>query len=76
MHKLLLDYISYASKEQRTEMLLTLKEFLPEICHTREGALVGMECVWTAEAKDRKVGLGVREASEFTALFFGYNLGL
>lgn len=53
-HKLLFDYISHCTKQQKEEMIQVVKEFLPEICHTREGSLVSMECVWNSDAKTRK----------------------
>ena len=36
-HKLLYDFLRYCSVEQRNSLIESLKDFLPEICHTHEG---------------------------------------
>ncbi|CAD5206944.1 unnamed protein product [Bursaphelenchus okinawaensis] len=54
VHKLLWDYLRHCTKQQKLEMIQTIKEFLPEICHTREGAFIAMECVWESDVKTRK----------------------
>jgi pumilio family protein 6 len=53
-HKLLLDFLTYCTKEQRSNMIETLKDHLPEFSHTREGSRAAMICVWHASVKERK----------------------
>ncbi|CAD5210258.1 unnamed protein product [Bursaphelenchus xylophilus] len=68
VHKLLWDYLQYCPKQQKLEMVQTIKEFLPEICHTREGAFIAMDCIWEGDVKTRKAivksfkGLSVKAA--------------
>lgn len=51
-------------------MIDLIKERLPEICHSKEGAEVAMQCVWFSDAKDRKAilktfkGLSVKSAMD------------
>uniref|UniRef100_A0A7E4VYZ0 PUM-HD domain-containing protein n=1 Tax=Panagrellus redivivus TaxID=6233 RepID=A0A7E4VYZ0_PANRE len=54
-HKLLLDYFTLCSKEQRAEMIDALKERVPFFCHTREGSRAAMHCVWFSTPKERKI---------------------
>ncbi|KAI6181978.1 PUM-HD domain-containing protein [Aphelenchoides fujianensis] len=53
-HHLLWNYFTYCTKAQKAEMIESVKDRLPEIVHTREGAEVAMECIWNTNAKDRK----------------------
>jgi len=53
-HKLLLDYLTHCSVDQRRSIIESLKENIPEICHSREGSRVAMICIWNADVKERK----------------------
>lgn len=64
-HKLLLDYLTHCSPDQRKSMIDSMKDQLPEICHTQEGSRAALLCIWNADVKERKVKiyahvLGVR----------------
>ncbi|KAI6202987.1 PUM-HD domain-containing protein [Aphelenchoides besseyi] len=54
-HHLLWNYFTYCNKAEKLEMIENVKERLPEISHTREGAEVALECIWNTNAKDRKI---------------------
>lgn len=54
-HKLLLQYITYCSKDQRGSIIDTVKDHLPEIIHTRDGAHVACLALWNANKKFREV---------------------
>jgi hypothetical protein len=54
-HKLMADFFTYCTPAQKLQMIETIKERLPEICYTQDGANVAMECIWNSDAKDRKV---------------------
>ncbi|KAI6192651.1 PUM-HD domain-containing protein [Aphelenchoides besseyi] len=54
-HHLLWNYFTYCNKAEKLEMIENVKERLPEISHTREGAEVALECIWNCNAKDRKI---------------------
>ncbi|CAJ0914174.1 unnamed protein product, partial [Mesorhabditis belari] len=55
VHKLLFDLLEHGDKEQKSNLLDSIKDKIPEIVHTPYGARVAMRCVWLADAKDRKL---------------------
>ncbi|KAI0231313.1 pumilio RNA binding family member 3 [Lamellibrachia satsuma] len=55
IHRIFLEFFNYASVKQRTEMIETVREGIVHMLHTRDGARVGMICLWHGTAKDRKV---------------------
>ncbi|KAL6077580.1 Pumilio y domain member 6 [Balamuthia mandrillaris] len=54
VHKLLLDYLINADQQEKQETIAALRESLVHILHTKEGALVGVQCVAYGSVKDRK----------------------
>ncbi|CAK5082601.1 unnamed protein product [Meloidogyne enterolobii] len=52
-HKLLYDFLRYCSDEQRNSLIESLKDFLPEICHTHEGSYAALLCVWNSTPEQR-----------------------
>ncbi|CAK5116470.1 unnamed protein product [Meloidogyne enterolobii] len=52
-HKLLYDFLRYCSDEQRNSLIESLKDFLPEICHTHEGSFAALLCVWNSTPEQR-----------------------
>ncbi|EPB70319.1 CPL domain protein [Ancylostoma ceylanicum] len=54
-HRLLKDYICHCDTDQRTNLIDSLKDRIPELVHTPDGAYVAMKCIWNANAKDRKL---------------------
>ena len=55
LHRIMLEYVGLAEKEQLEEFLQAFKEHLVEIVHTKDGHLVAIKCLAMASAKDRKV---------------------
>lgn len=51
----MLDFASFADKDQLTNLVDSLKDKIPELIHTPEGSRLAMKCIWHANAKDRKV---------------------
>ncbi|XP_046406190.1 pumilio homolog 3 [Ischnura elegans] len=49
------EYISLCSEADRSEIISTISSFLPLLTQTKEGAKVGMMCLWHGTQKDRKV---------------------
>uniref|UniRef100_A0A1I8BT92 PUM-HD domain-containing protein n=1 Tax=Meloidogyne hapla TaxID=6305 RepID=A0A1I8BT92_MELHA len=52
-HKLLYDFLRHCSNEQRDSLIESLKDFLPEICHTHEGSYAALLCVWNSNPEQR-----------------------
>uniref|UniRef100_A0A915E561 PUM-HD domain-containing protein n=1 Tax=Ditylenchus dipsaci TaxID=166011 RepID=A0A915E561_9BILA len=69
-HRLLLDYLTYCSKDQKSSIIESMRTNIPEICHTRDGSRAALECIWNASVKDRKAivksfkGLAVKSAMD------------
>ncbi|VDP05264.1 unnamed protein product [Heligmosomoides polygyrus] len=54
-HRLLRDFASHCDPEQLINLIDSLKDRIPEIVHTPDGAYVAMKCIWNANVKDRKL---------------------
>ncbi|KAH3695515.1 hypothetical protein DPMN_082975 [Dreissena polymorpha] len=54
VHKVFMEYFTYADNKMKSEMIESLRESVIHILHTRDGARVAMQCVWHGTAKDRK----------------------
>lgn len=54
-HRLLRDFFTHCSEDQRAEMIDSLKERIPEIVHTNDGTYVALRCIWHGNAKERKL---------------------
>ena len=55
LHRLTHEYLSNCSVKERSEMIANLREAVAQVLHTRDGARVGMLCIWHGNNKDRKV---------------------
>uniref|UniRef100_A0A0N4UFR6 PUM-HD domain-containing protein n=1 Tax=Dracunculus medinensis TaxID=318479 RepID=A0A0N4UFR6_DRAME len=55
VHSLLQTFFEHCNKEERTEMIDSLKDHIAEIVHTNPGANVALQCIWHGTAKERKV---------------------
>lgn len=55
VHKVFLEFFTYAEQKMKSEMIEALRDSLTHMLHTRDGAKVAMQCVWHGTAKDRKV---------------------
>ncbi|XP_052775179.1 pumilio homolog 3-like [Mya arenaria] len=55
VHKVFMEYFTYADAKMKTEMIEALRESVIHMLHTRDGARVAMQCIWHGTAKDRKV---------------------
>lgn len=51
MHTLMYEYLSHCDAESRNEFIDLIKNDVVNILHTREGARVGMICIWHGTAK-------------------------
>jgi len=54
-HRLLLDYLTHCTAEQRKSVIETIQDHVPEIVHSREGSRAAMLCIWHADTKEQKV---------------------
>ncbi|KAK0412801.1 hypothetical protein QR680_006418 [Steinernema hermaphroditum] len=54
-HRLLLEYISHCTNEDRATLIASVADRVAEIVHTPDGSAVGMRCVWNGTVKDRKM---------------------
>ncbi|ETN86958.1 CPL domain protein [Necator americanus] len=54
-HRLLKDFICHCDSDQRTNLIDSLKDRIPELVHTPDGAYTAMKCIWNANTKDRKL---------------------
>lgn len=57
VHRVFSEFFMHCDTEDqlRTEMVELLRESVIHMVHTRDGAHVGMHCLWHGTAKDRKV---------------------
>ncbi|XP_063279139.1 pumilio homolog 3 [Prinia subflava] len=55
VHKVFLDFFTYALPKQRSEMIEAIREAVMYLAHTHDGARVAMNCLWHGTPKDRKV---------------------
>ncbi|KAM3846165.1 pumilio homolog 3 [Vipera latastei] len=55
VHKVFLDFFTYAISKQRSEMIEAIREAVIYLAHTHDGARVAMHCLWHGTPKDRKV---------------------
>ncbi|NWR04434.1 PUM3 protein, partial [Paradoxornis webbianus] len=55
VHKVFLDFFTYALPKQRSEMIESIREAVIYMAHTHDGARVAMHCLWHGTPKDRKV---------------------
>ncbi|XP_039946331.1 pumilio homolog 3 [Hirundo rustica] len=55
VHKVFLDFFTYALPKQRSEMIEAIREAVIYLVHTHDGARVAMHCLWHGTPKDRKV---------------------
>ncbi|KAI5934379.1 Pumilio3 [Manis javanica] len=55
VHKVFLDYFTYAPPKLRSEMIEAIREAVVYLAHTHDGARVAMHCLWHGTPKDRKV---------------------
>ncbi|KAK3606156.1 hypothetical protein CHS0354_010789 [Potamilus streckersoni] len=55
VHRLFMEFFTYAGDKMRAEMIEALREGLIHMLHTRDGSRVAMFSVWHGTAKDRKV---------------------
>jgi len=53
-HLVIYNYLLVANSKQRAETIDQLKESLIHMAHSREGALVALQCLWHGTPKDRK----------------------
>lgn len=54
VHKVFLEYFTYADSKMKHEMIEALRESIIHVLHTRDGSRVAMQVVWHGTAKDRK----------------------
>ncbi|XP_060575249.1 pumilio homolog 3-like [Ruditapes philippinarum] len=54
VHKVFMEYFTYADGKMKAEMIEALRESVIHMLHTRDGARVAMQCIWHGTAKDRK----------------------
>ncbi|NWR75178.1 PUM3 protein, partial [Centropus unirufus] len=55
IHKVFLDFFTFAIPKQRSEMIEAIREAVIYLAHTHDGARVAMHCLWHGTPKDRKV---------------------
>ena len=55
LHRLTNEYLTHCNENERSEMIHSLRQAVVQILHTRDGARVGMNCIWYGTLKDRKV---------------------
>ncbi|VDM28809.1 unnamed protein product [Toxocara canis] len=54
-HRLLNEFLSFCNAEQKSEMIDSLKDRIPEMVHTNDGSWVALRCIWDGTAKERKM---------------------
>lgn len=57
LHRLTNEYLTHCNETERSEMIQSLRQAVVQILHTRDGARVGMTCIWYGTQKDRKVNI-------------------
>ncbi|XP_008839907.1 pumilio homolog 3 isoform X1 [Nannospalax galili] len=55
VHKVFLDFFTYAPPKLRSELIEAIREAVVYLAHTHDGARVAMHCLWHGTPKDRKV---------------------
>ncbi|XP_024410830.2 pumilio homolog 3 isoform X2 [Desmodus rotundus] len=55
VHKVFLDFFTYAPPKLRSEVIEAIREAVVYLAHTHDGARVAMHCLWHGTPKDRKV---------------------
>jgi len=55
VHKVFLDFFTYAPPKLRSETVEAIREAVIYLAHTHDGARVAMHCLWHGTPKDRKV---------------------
>ncbi|XP_010638420.1 pumilio homolog 3 [Fukomys damarensis] len=55
VHKVFLDFFTYATPKLRSELIEAIREAVVYLAHTHDGARVAMHCLWHGTPKDRKV---------------------
>ncbi|XP_072453621.1 pumilio homolog 3 [Notamacropus eugenii] len=55
VHKVFLDFFTYAPPKLRSEMIEAIRDAVIYLAHTHDGARVAMYCLWHGTPKDRKV---------------------
>ncbi|XP_037070899.1 pumilio homolog 3-like isoform X2 [Pollicipes pollicipes] len=53
-HRLLREYLSLCAEADRADVVESLREAVVTMLHTKDGARVGLMCLWWGTAKDRK----------------------
>ena len=53
VHRVLLEFFTYADEKSRTEMIEAIRECVVLILHTHDGARVAMHCLWFGTPKVR-----------------------
>ncbi|XP_057379723.1 pumilio homolog 3-like [Daphnia carinata] len=54
LHRLTNEYLTHCSENERSEMIQSLRQAVIQVLHTRDGARVGLTCIWYGTQKDRK----------------------
>ncbi|EFX87453.1 hypothetical protein DAPPUDRAFT_43721 [Daphnia pulex] len=54
LHRLTNEYLTHCNENERSEMIQSLRQAVVQVLHTRDGARVGMTCIWYGTQKDRK----------------------
>ncbi|KAF0310698.1 Pumilio 3 [Amphibalanus amphitrite] len=53
-HRLLREYLSLCSQSDRADVIESLRDAVVQMLHTKDGARVGLMCLWWGTTKDRK----------------------
>ncbi len=59
LHRLTNEYLTHCKENERSEMIQSLRQAVVQVLHTRDGARVGMTCLWYGTQKDRKVNINL-----------------
>lgn len=57
VHSVLVEFLAVCSAEDRSELIVMLRDSIIELSWTKEGANVAMQCIWHGTTKDRKSSL-------------------
>ncbi|KAL4236270.1 hypothetical protein ACF0H5_004657 [Mactra antiquata] len=55
VHKVFMEYFTYADGKMKAEMIEALRDSVIHMLHTRDGSRVAMQCIWHGTSKDRKI---------------------
>lgn len=55
LHTVLLEYLSICSTEDKTEMIVMLRNNIVTLSQTKMGTRIAMQCIWHGTNKDRKI---------------------